>query len=157
MDPRRRTVLLRFLAEPSDINFGGKVHGGSVMKWIDQAAYTCAVGWSQRYAVTVSVSGIRFYRPIHVGDVVELEAMVIHTGRSSMHIQVKVTACNPRGDDIRETTRCVIVFVALDDAQQPVEVPAWVPQTDDDRALEQFAIRSREASQALEQSLADRT
>ena len=58
---RQREITLRFLAEPTDINFGGQVHGGVAMKWIDQAGYTCAAGWSGQYCVTVYVGGIRFY------------------------------------------------------------------------------------------------
>ena len=50
---RPRKVTLRFLAAPTDVNFGGKVHGGAVMKWIDQAGYTCAAGWTGHYCVTV--------------------------------------------------------------------------------------------------------
>jgi acyl-CoA hydrolase len=60
---REREITLRFLAEPTDVNFGGKVHGGAVMKWIDQAGYACAVGWSGQYCVTVYVGGIRFHSP----------------------------------------------------------------------------------------------
>ena len=54
---KKNSVTFRFLSEPADVNFGGKVHGGAVMKWIDQAGYTCAVGWSGRYCVTVYVGG----------------------------------------------------------------------------------------------------
>jgi acyl-CoA hydrolase len=89
---QRREVVLRFLAEPTEVNFGGKVHGGAVMKWIDQAGYACAVGWSGQYCVTVYVGGIRFYQPIHIGDLVELQAMLIYTGTTSMHIAVDVSA-----------------------------------------------------------------
>ncbi len=63
-------ITLRFLAEPSTVNFGGKVHGGTVMKWIDEAGYACATSWSKRYCVTVYVGGIRFHRPIMIGDLV---------------------------------------------------------------------------------------
>ena len=60
----------RFLAEPTDVNFGGKVHGGMVMKWIDQASYACAAQWSKRYCVTVSANAIRFIRRILVGQLI---------------------------------------------------------------------------------------
>ena len=65
------SIVLRFLAEPSTVNFGGKVHGGTVMKWIDEAGYACATSWSKRYCVTVFIGSIRFHRPIRIG---ELEA-----------------------------------------------------------------------------------
>ena len=55
---RQREITMRFLAEPMDVNFGGKVHGGAVMKWIDQAGYACAVGWSGLYCVTLYVGEV---------------------------------------------------------------------------------------------------
>src|SRR5699024_4054261 len=79
-------VTFRFLAEPEHVNFGGKVHGGMVMKWIDQVAYTCAANWSGHYSVTVYVGGIRFFSPIDIGDMVELTAKIIYTGTTSMHL-----------------------------------------------------------------------
>src|SRR5450432_2154845 len=113
-ETQRRDVTLRFLAEPGDVNFGGKVHGGSVMKWIDQAGYACAVGWSAQYCVTVYVGGIRFYKPVPIGHMVEVEAKVIYTGNTSMHIAVSVRASDPRAGDYAETTQCIIIFVAVD-------------------------------------------
>ena len=79
MEPQRG-ITLRFLAEPTDVNFGGKVHGGAVMKWIDQAGYTCAAGWTGTYCVTVYLGGLHFLGPIRVGELVELRALVIRTG-----------------------------------------------------------------------------
>ena len=83
-------ITFQFISEPSDVNFGGKVHGGEVMKWIDQTAYACATGYAQNYCVTVYVGGIRFYRPINIGAIVKVEAQVIYTGTTSIHIAVNV-------------------------------------------------------------------
>jgi len=80
MPQAERELTLRFLAEPTDVNFGGKVHGGAVMKWIDQAAYACAAGWSGHYCVTLYVGGIRFYKPVLIGTLVEVHAKIIYTG-----------------------------------------------------------------------------
>jgi len=63
---QRSSLDLQFLAEPTDVNFGGKVHGGMLMKWMDQAGYACAVGWTGHYCVTVSVGAIRFRNPVLV-------------------------------------------------------------------------------------------
>jgi acyl-CoA hydrolase len=109
----QRALTLRFLAEPSEVNFGGKVHGGTVMKWIDQAGYACAVGWSGQYCVTVYVGGIRFIQPILIGHLVEVQASVIYTGTTSMHIAVDVLAGDPKAGELRKTTHCIIVFVAV--------------------------------------------
>ncbi len=138
---RPRDITLRFLAEPTDVNFGGKVHGGAVMKWIDQAGYACAVGWSGYYCVTVYIGGIRFYKPIFIGQVVEVKAMVIHTGNSSIHIAVDVSATDPKTGARKRTTRCLIVFVAVDGGGDSVPVPAWTPVTEEDKRAQQYAVR----------------
>ncbi|MGB5444215.1 MAG: acyl-CoA thioesterase [Psychromonas sp.] len=128
----QREIILRFLAEPQDVNFGGKVHGGSVMKWIDLAAYACAAGWSGHYCVTAYAGGIRFVSPIHVGNLVEVEAKVIYTGKSSMHIAVEVDACDPKLLNRRVTTHCIVIMVAVDENGHPISIPAWVPETEAD-------------------------
>ena len=89
-----KPITFQFISEPSDVNYGGNVHGGSVMKWIDQAGYACATTWSGNYSVTVYVGGIRFYEPIKIGEIVKVEARVIYTGSSSMHISINVFSRN---------------------------------------------------------------
>lgn len=137
-----RELTLRFLAEPGDVNYGGKVHGGAVMKWIDQAGYAAAVAWSGRYCVTVAVGGIRFLAPVRISDLVTLRAKLVHTGTSSMHFAIEVHARDPKdgpGGD-RLCTHCVIVFVALDAPEgRPVPVPPWTPGTEEDRRLADYA------------------
>lgn len=145
-----RATNFRFLAQPTDVNFGGKVHGGSVMKWIDQAAYACAAGWSGCYCVTVQVGAIHFFKPILVGQIVEVLTRVVHTGRTSMHILAEVFAGDPRDPQRVKATQCLIVFVAVDDAQQPVPVPAWQPTTPQDVALDQYAVRLMELTKNAE-------
>src|SRR6476660_10088016 len=113
MPGQDREVKFCFLAQPTDVNFGGKVHGGMVMKWIDQAGYACAVGWAGRYCVTVYVGGIRFYKPVLVGSLVEVRARVIYTGKTSLHIAVDVSAGDPKDVEFSKTTHCVMVFVAV--------------------------------------------
>lgn len=79
-------VLLRFLAAPTDVNWGGKVHGGAVMRWIDEAAHVLATQWTHSASnVAVYAGGVRFYQPLRIGDLVEVEARLLYTGNSSMH------------------------------------------------------------------------
>ncbi|MDA3922829.1 MAG: acyl-CoA thioesterase [Salinisphaera sp.] len=132
-------ITLRFLAEPTDVNFGGKVFGGSVMKWIDHAGYTCAATWSHHYCVTAYVGGIRFLKPIRVGDLVELRAELMMTGTTSMHISVSVYARDPKSDEDRFTTHCILVFVAVDADGNPTPVPTFTPATDQQQRLNDFA------------------
>jgi acyl-CoA hydrolase len=148
MAGREREITLRFLAEPTDVNFGGKVFGGSVMKWIDHAGYACATGWSGHYSVTAYVGGIQFEHPIAIGDLVECRAHLLLTGRTSMSIAVDVFSRAPTADQWRRTTSCLMVFVAVDALGKPVEVPAWQPQTVEDRVQADYAARMKELSLA---------
>jgi len=141
MEQQKGKLTLRFLAEPTDVNFGGKVHGGMVMKWIDQAGYACARNWCGGYCVTVYVGGIRFLKPIRICHLVEIEARVIYTGRTSMHLAIDVWANDPKESTKIRTTHCVIIFVSIDEEGHPAPVPKWVPQTERDRELEAYASR----------------
>lgn len=144
MNNPQRDITLRFLAEPQDVNFGGKVHGGAVMKWIDLGAYACAAGWSGRYCVTAYAGGIRFVAPIHVGSLVEVEAKVIYTGKSSMHIALEVNACDPKSLNRRLTTHCIVIMVAVDQNGQPEQVPQWIPESKGDIKQHDTAIKLME-------------
>ncbi len=146
-------LTFRFIAEPTDVNYGGKVHGGAVMKWIDQVGYSLAVNWSKSYCLTVYVGGIRFYKPIRIGDIVELKTEIIYTGRTSMHIAVDITAENLKTSKKVKTTHCVIVFVAVDDDNEPIQVPKWEPQTEDQKQMERYAIRLMELRRDIDREM----
>lgn len=122
----RSSVVLRFLAEPSTVNFGGKVHGGTAMKWIDEAAYACAAAWSGLYCVTASVGNINFIHPISIGDLVEVEARIVTTGTSSMNIHVVVSSGKPTEEELIKTTECNIVMVAVNQYGKPTPVKSFV-------------------------------
>ena len=134
------TTTLRFLAAPTDVNWGGKVHGGTVMRWIDESAYVCAVGWCRSRTVAVYVGGVRFYRPLLIGALVETESRLLYTGTSSMHISVHVRSGDPKTGELGLTTHCLIVFVALDEDGEPTAVPRWEPRTGEDVALDRHAL-----------------
>lgn len=129
------SITLRFLAEPSTVNFGGKVHGGTVMKWIDEAGYACATSWAKRYCVTVYVGGIRFHRPIMIGDLVEVEARLVCTGSTSMNIAVEVRSGDMKGGGLHTTTECLIVFVSVDSHGRPLPVEPFAPESPKAQAL----------------------
>ncbi len=150
------SVEFCFLAEPTDVNFGGKVHGGMVMKWIDQASYACAAKWSKPYSVTVSANGIRFIRPILVGQMVTVTASIVHTGRSSMHIYVVVRARDPKEDSLVITNRCFITFMATDESGYPVKVPKFEPETEEEGKLEQVAMHAKDFAKQLDQDFEEK-
>ena len=149
----KREVTMRFLAQPIDANFGGKVHGGSVMKWIDQGGYACATGWSKNYCVTVYLGDLHFHLPIQIGDLVEVHAKIIYTGKTSMHIDVEVRSCNPTEGESKKATHCVVIFVAVDKNGNPTQVPTWKPLSKEDICLEDYAKKSMELRKNIEKEL----
>ena len=143
------SITLRFLAEPSTVNFGGKVHGGTVMKWIDEAGYACATSWARRYCVTVSVGAIRFQKPIMIGSLVEVEARLAFTGKTSMNISVEVRAGDMKLGEMETITECVAVFVAVDLDGKALEVSPWHPSTPGDMALAQNVKARLDAARTM--------
>ena len=155
MSERPHNLTLQFLAEPTDVNYGGKVHGGTVMKWIDQAGFAAAVGWSGHYCVTVAVGGIRFVAPVLISDLVTVSARLVRTGRTSMQFGVGVRARDPMGGDARLCTHCIIVFVAVDrETGTPIEVPSWTPTGEKDRHLFEYAEKVMALSKGIEETVA---
>ena len=134
-------ITMRFLAAPTDVNWGGKVHGGIVMRWIDDAAHVLATSWTGSAAnVAIFTGGVRFYRPLRIGHLVEVEARLLHTGRTSMHIGVHVRSGDPATGELELTTYCRTVFVGIDADRHAVPCPPWVPVSDEDRALDAHAL-----------------
>jgi acyl-CoA hydrolase len=142
------SITLRFLAEPNTVNFGGKVHGGTVMKWIDEAGYACATSWAKRYCVTAFIGSIRFHHPIMIGDLVEVEARLAYTGSTSMNISVEVRSGDMKGGEMTKTTECLIVFVSVDSHGRPMPVETFSPGTPGEMALAERAKTHLEAARA---------
>lgn len=134
-------VVLRFLAAPTDVNWGGKVHGGIVMRWIDEAAHVLATTWTGSPAnIAVYAGGVRFYRPLLIGHLVEVEARLLHTGHASMHISVHVRSGDPATGALDLTTHCLIVFVPLDREGKAIKARICRPVSTEDISLEQHAL-----------------
>jgi acyl-CoA hydrolase len=139
MDNIQNKITFQFISEPTDVNFGGKVHGGAVMKWIDQTAFACASSWAEGYCVTIYAGGIRFYKPILIGNLVKVTAKVIYTGSTSIHIAVDVYSRKISEYEFNKTTHCVIVFVSVDDDGKPKPVRKWEPITEKEKHMEHYA------------------
>ncbi|HAL40589.1 MAG TPA: acyl-CoA thioesterase [Polaromonas sp.] len=147
------SITLRFLAEPGTVNFGGKVNGGTVMKWLDEAGYACATGWAKRDCVMVSVGSLRFHRPIMIGDLVEVEARLAYTGKTSMNISMEVRSGDMKTGQMKIVTECLAVFVALDRDGKTIPVQAWLPETPGDIALAQRVKAHLNAARAAHPGL----
>ncbi|KRA26111.1 acyl-CoA thioesterase [Microbacterium sp. Root61] len=152
---------MRFLATPADTAAGGRsVAAGSVMEWIDKAGYACAVGWSGAYCVTAYVGNVRHRRPIAPGGLIEVQARLVHTGRSSMHVVVTVSSAEVSARAYTPATTCILIFVAKDADGRPTAVPAWEPRTRSDRklavgALERIPARTEIKRLMLEEEYTD--
>ncbi|WP_019203914.1 acyl-CoA thioesterase [Tsukamurella sp. 1534] len=131
--------VTRFLAAPTDINWGGKAHGGRVMGWMDDAAYLCAAAWSGGEAVTVYVGGVRFYRPVQIGQVIEVSARLLHTGRQTMHVSVHLATCWPHEGTPQPAAHSLHVLAAIDGAGDATAVRPWSPRLEGDVALDLHA------------------
>lgn len=144
-------LSMTVLMTPDMANFSGNVHGGTILKLLDQAAYACASRYAGRYVVTLSVDQVMFRQPIHVGELVTLLAAVNHTGSSSMEIGIKVVAENIRSQVVRHANSCFFTMVAVDDAGKPAKVPPLKPVSADEVRRYASAQLRRELRQELEQ------
>lgn len=108
---------------PDLANFTGNVHGGDLLKMLDQVAYACASRYSGGYVVTLSVDQVIFREPIHVGELVTFLASVNYVGKTSMEVGIRVQAENIQNRTIRHTNSCYFTMVAVDQHGKPTRVP----------------------------------
>jgi acyl-CoA hydrolase len=88
-----------------------------------------------------------------IGDLVELRATLIHTGNSSMHISVDVFSKSPQANDWVRNTHCIIIFVSIDKDGKPTAVPVFAPETDEEKEMQQYAIRLMELRKGIEDEM----
>lgn len=148
MEPKRISeseVVLSHFMQPEQANLMGNVHGGWLMKLMDEAGGLCATRHARRPSVTVAVDTLTFVSPVHVGDLVIMQARLIYTGRTSMEVEVHVEAENILTGERTYTNSAYIVYVAIGLDNRPVEVPRLLLETDEERArFEQGRARQAE-------------
>ena len=158
-----RGRTLRFLVPPGVVNWGGNAHGGTVMRWIDEAAYVCAASWAGEDeaasdAVAVYSGGIHFFAPVRIGELVEINAQIVYPSTHSMHISIRVHTADPRRpDEMTLTTQCLSVFVVPDGDGGTRPVPQWTPSGDEELSLWEHArdiVQLRERIVPISASLA---
>ena len=137
-------LTMTVLMTPDTANFAGNVHGGTLLKLLDQAAYACASRYAGRYVVTLSVDQVTFRQPVHVGELVTLLASVNHTGTSSMEVGIKVIAEDIRTQVARHVNSCFFTMVAVDDERKPVPVPPLRPFSPEERRRHAAAVVRKE-------------
>ena len=131
------------LMTPDKANFAGNVHGGEMMKLLDEVAFACASRYSGEYCVTLAVDQVVFKQPVHVGELVTFLAKVNFTGRTSMEVGIKVIAEDIKARTCRHTNSCYFTMVALSEDGQPVPVPAVKLETTADHHHYEAAKRRR--------------
>ncbi len=146
---------LATLMEPADANPMGNVHGGAIMKLVDQAAAAAAIRHSRHICVTVAVERLDFFGPVHVGDMVVLKAAVNYTHRTSMEVGVRIEAESLRSGEVRQAGSALLIFVALDDQCRPTEVPPIKPESEEEKLrYRQAELRYRHRKELREKERA---
>ena len=126
-------VVLGQFMQPEHANSLGNVHGGVVMKFIDEAGGLCATRHARRPAVTVAVDSLRFLSPVHVGDFVTFTAHLDWVGHTSMEVEVNVESENLYTGQKTHTNSAYLVFVALNQEGRPVDVAGLILESEDER------------------------
>lgn len=137
------TVTMAQLMTPEDANPAGNVHGGVIMRLIDNAGGTAAARHARCNVVTASIDRLNFHSPVFIGDFVTMKASLNMVGKSSMEVGVRVEAENLITGEVRHTASAYLTFVALDAQGHPTEVPPLILETDDERRRNHEALARR--------------
>jgi uncharacterized protein (TIGR00369 family) len=116
-------ITIAQLMQPEHANNLGNVHGGWIMKLVDEAGALACMRHCRKKVVTVFIDQMEFHQPIRIGDLVTLTAEVTYTGRTSIEAEIKVTAEDPTTGDQVHTNTAYVVYVALDNDRKPTQVP----------------------------------
>ena len=149
--PKQTRLTISQLMLPEHANGHGNVHGGWIMKLVDEAGGICAMRHAHSPTVTVAIDSMTFDEPVHVSELLELTAEITWTGRTAIEVIVNVVAENPMSGDRVATNSAYLVYVALDERGRPAPVPPILPETDEEKARyaagqkrQEYRIRQRE-------------
>ena len=143
-------VQISQLMQLEHANNLGNVHGGWIVKLMDEAGALACMRHAQRRVVTVAIDQMVFRQPIRIGDLVIITAEVGYVGHTSLEAEVHVTAENPITGECTHTNTGYFVYVAMDENGHPVRVPPLIPETEAQR------LRMEEGRARQERRLAQR-
>lgn len=129
------SITLRFLAPFTGMHAGGRISGGTVLGWVDEAGFACASAWAHGDCVTAFIGSAHFLRPVHSGELVEVRAYLAFTGDTSMSLAMEVHSGAVGAANLHQVLHCAAVYVALEPAGSPRAVDRWTPETPGDMAL----------------------
>src|SRR3990172_1732514 len=138
-------VVISQVMGPTEANIHGNVHGGIIMKLVDEAGGVAALRHARRPLVTVAIDSLSFLHPVRIGNLLTLHAEVTYVGRTSIETAVRVEAEDGLSGQVTHVASAFVVYVALDAAGSPAPVPALVAETDEDRRRMEEARARREA------------
>jgi uncharacterized protein (TIGR00369 family) len=133
--PTQSRVTLHHLMTPEHANALGNVHGGVIMRLVDECGAISAMRHAHRPCVTIAIDSMTFREPVHVGALLMCEARVSYVGRTSIETSVRVHSENPITGQTTHTNSAYVVYVALGDDGRPAVVPELALETDEDREL----------------------
>ncbi len=131
--PTDTEVHISQLMVPSQANPAGNIHGGTIMKIIDEAAMIVASRHTHRNVVTASIDRLDFLHPVYIGNVVTAKAQINFTGKTSMEIGVRVESECLKTGRLTHVASAYLTFVALDEEAKPTEIPQIFPITEDEK------------------------
>ncbi len=146
MEPRKmsesRTIQTK-LVLPPDANHLDTIFGGKVLAYIDEIAAITAMKHARTPVVTASIDSVDFLSSAVVGDVLELEANVSSTGRTSMEVYVMVHSANPLTNERKMTTESFLTMVAMGPDNRPTPVPGVIPESEGEKRIFETAPARR--------------
>lgn len=129
---------------PEHANPAGNVHGGHILKLVDQAAAIAGARHTHCNVVTASVDRMDFISPVFIGNVVFAKASINYTGKTSMEIGVRIEAECLKTGTHTHVGSAYLTFVALDEDDKPIEIPQIIPETDEEKRRYEDAKKRRE-------------
>jgi acyl-CoA hydrolase len=131
--PSESAITLSVLMGPNDANGMGNVHGGVIMRLVDEAGALAAMRHARCPVVTVRLDSMTFIEPVLVGDLLSLHAMVNWVGRTSIEVGVRVEAENPLSGKLSHTNSAYAVYVALNEQGRPQQVAPLTVETEEEQ------------------------
>ena len=127
-----------------DANTAGNVHGGTIMKMVDEVAGVASVRHCGSRVVTAALDRMTFAQPVYVGQLVTVKASVNAAWKTSMEVGVRVESENVRTGEITHTSTAYLTMVALTEEGEPKPVPGIEPQSEDERRRQREAQLRRD-------------
>ena len=137
---RASRIQLSQMMMPEHANIYGNVHGGWIMKLVDEAGALASTRHAAHRTVTVAIDQMIFHHPIHIGDLVILNAEVTYAGRTSMEVEVNVIAEDPISGEQIHTNAAYLVYVALDENGKSTRIPSLIAETREEQTRMDAAV-----------------